>query len=160
MAEREAVKPAPALGRRFRGYLPVVVDVETGGFNPRTDALLEAAAVLVWMDDAGYLHRGATHARHVLPFEGANLDPDSLAVTGIDPWHPFRRAVPEAEALRDLFRPIRQAVRESGCNRAILVGHNAFFDLNVINAAVERTGVKRNPFHPFSCFDTVTLAGV
>ena len=42
----------------------------------------------------------------------------------------------------------------------MLVGHNAFFDLQFINAAVERCGIKRNPFHPFSSFDTATLAGV
>ena len=48
---------------------------------------------------------------------------------------------------------------ENGCKRAILVGHNAHFDLGFINAAVARTGYKRNPFHPFSVFDTVTLSG-
>ncbi|MBV8063625.1 MAG: ribonuclease T, partial [Nevskia sp.] len=46
-----------------------------------------------------------------------------------------------------------------GCTRAILVGHNAHFDLAFLNAAVARADVKRNPFHPFSAFDTVTLSG-
>jgi len=50
-------------------------------------------------------------------------------------------------------------VRAYGCRRAILVGHNAAFDLSFLNAAVARAEVKRNPFHPFSCFDTATLAG-
>ena len=40
---------------RFRGFLPVVIDVETGGFNAQTDALLEIAAVLIGMDDKGCL---------------------------------------------------------------------------------------------------------
>ena len=35
---------------RFRGFLPVVVDVETGGFISATDALLEIAAVLIEID--------------------------------------------------------------------------------------------------------------
>ena len=55
---------------------------------------------------------------------------------------------------------MRKEVKEQACNRAILVGHNAFFDLHFLNAAAERTQIKRNPFHPFSSFDTATLAGV
>ena len=149
-----------AISDRFRGYLPVVVDVETGGFAARTDALLEIAAVVLRMDEAGDLHPGPVISRHVEPFAGANLDPKALAFNGIDPGHPFREALPERAALDQVFRPIRDAVKASACKRAILVGHNAFFDLGFINAAVERTGYKRNPFHPFSTFDTVTLAGV
>lgn len=146
--------------RRFRGYLPVVIDVETGGFHARTDALLEIAAVIVQVDGGGRVRRGATHAFHVQPFEGGRLDPASLEVNGIDPFHPFRIAMPEQEALQKLFREVRTAIRAHGCRRAILVGHNAAFDLGFLNAAVERCGIKRNPFHPFSCFDTATLAGV
>jgi len=145
---------------RFRGFLPVVVDVETAGFNAGTDALLEIAAVTLDLDERGHLHPRETHHAHVLPFEGANLNPEALAFTGIDPYHPFRNAVAETEALHKVFRPIRRAVKEQGCNRAILVGHNAFFDLCFINAAVERNQLKRNPFHPFSTFDTVSLAGL
>ena len=145
---------------RFRGYLPVVVDVETAGFNAQTDALLEIAAVILRMDDDGDLQRTATISCHVEPFEGANLDPKALAFNGIDPHHPFRQALTEKAALDHVFKPIREAVKASGCKRAILVGHNAFFDLGFINAAVERTAYKRNPFHPFSTFDTVTLAGL
>jgi ribonuclease T len=145
--------------RRFRGYLPVAVDVETGGFNVTTDALLEIAVVLIGMDGEGTLKRGATHDYHVKPFDGARLDPASLAVTGIDPWHPLRPALPERDALQRVFREVRHAVRAYNCRRAILVGHNAAFDLACINAAVARSDVKRNPFHPFSCFDTATLAG-
>jgi len=145
--------------KRFRGFLPIVIDVETGGFHAKTDALLEIAAVIIEIDATGWLRRGTTHAYHVKPFEGARLDPASLEVNGIDPWHPLRPAIDEGDALGRLFRDIRIAIRSHGCRRAILVGHNAAFDLAFLNAAVERTGIKRNPFHPFSCFDTATLAG-
>jgi ribonuclease T len=157
-----SVPPAAAaalMARRFRGYLPVAIDVECGGFHPSTDALLEIAAVLIDMDGDGNLRRGATHDFHVQPFEGARLDPAALSVTGIDPFHPLRPALPERDALQRVFREVRHAVRAYGCRRAILVGHNAAFDLAFINAAVARTEMKRNPFHPFSCFDTATLAG-
>jgi len=150
---------APLMARRFRGYLPVAIDVETGGFNVATDALLEIALVHIDMDSDGTLRRGATHDFHVQPFEGARLDPASLSVTGIDPWHPLRPALPERDALQRVFREVRHAIRAYTCRRAILVGHNAAFDLTFINAAVARAEVKRNPFHPFSCFDTATLAG-
>ncbi len=145
---------------RFRGYLPVVVDVETGGFNAQTDALLEVAAVVVTIGADGELTPGQSVSTHVIPFEGANIEEASLQVNGIDPWHPLRAAREEAAALKHIFTPIRQAVQEQNCTRAILVGHNAFFDLNFINKAVERSGAKRNPFHPFSCFDTVSLGGL
>jgi len=150
----------PEMRDRFRGFLPVVVDVETGGFIAATDALLEIAAVMIEIDAAGRLVRGATHRQHVRPFEGARLDPASLAVNGIDPWHPLRIAATESDALGAIFGEVRRAVREQQCTRAILVGHNASFDLGFVNAAVARAGIRRNPFHPFSCFDTATLAGV
>jgi ribonuclease T len=148
------------MSRRFRGFLPVVIDVETGGFNSATDALLEIAAVIIEVDGDGRVRRGATHAWHVQPFEGGRLDPASLEVTGIDPFHPLRPAIPELDAMQRMFREVRHAIRNHNCRRAILVGHNAAFDLGFLNAAVVRTGIKRNPFHPFSCFDTATLAGV
>jgi len=145
---------------RFRGFLPVVVDVETGGFNCKTDALLEIAAVLLDFADGGMLTRSRTIRYHVKPFEGANMEPASLAVNGIKPDHPLRPAIDEHDALQRVFREVRQAIRHSGCTRAILVGHNAAFDLGFLNEAIERTAIKRNPFHPFSCFDTATLCGV
>jgi len=145
---------------RFRGYLPVVVDVETGGFNEQTDALLEIAAVLVDFDDTGKLVCTERYSTHVIPFEGANLDPKSMEINGIDPDNPLRAARAEKEALRYIFTPIRQAVQDAGCTRAILVGHNAYFDLKFVNKAAERSTIKRNPFHPFSCLDTVTLSGL
>lgn len=155
----EPGKPTP-MAQRFRGFLPVVVDVETGGFNPTTDALLEIAAVTLRMTDAGRLEPDETVSTHVIPFEGANLDPKSLEINGIDPWHPLRAARNEHDALAFVFQPVRRAVRDSGCTRAILVGHNAAFDLNFLNAAVARSGIRRNPFHPFSFLDTVTLGAL
>ncbi|WP_455208774.1 ribonuclease T [Kaarinaea lacus] len=151
---------AKLMSNRFRGFLPVVVDVETAGFNAKTDALLEIAAVTVVFDEQGQLSVGETYASHVQPFPGANLDKSSLAFTGIDPHHPFRFAVSEFDALKAIFEPIRKAVKEQACTRAILVGHNPAFDLAFVNAAVNRSGIKRNPFHQFSTFDTVTLAGL
>ncbi len=149
-----------SMANRFRGFLPVVVDVETGGFNSQTDALLEIAAVFVDYGDGGILTRGETVRYHVKPFEGANLEPASLAVNGIDPDHPLRPAIHERDALQRVFREVRRVVRENQCQRAVLVGHNAAFDLGFLNAAIERSQIKRNPFHPFSCFDTATLCGV
>jgi ribonuclease T len=145
--------------RRFRGFLPVVVDIETGGFQSATDALLQIAAVLIDIDAQGKLRRGETHSFHVKPFENSRLDPASLLVNKIDPWHPLRPAIAEDDALHRVFRAVRAAIRAYGCRRGVLVGHNAAFDLAFLNAAVARTGIKRNPFHPFSCFDTATLAG-
>ena len=148
------------MSRRFRGYLPVVVDVETGGFDASRHALLELAAVPLELDDQGLLIPGQTHAAHVVPAEGTQIDPKSLEVTGIRLDHPFRLAKAEKDALEHVFAPIRAALKKHNCQRAILVGHNAHFDLGFINAAVTRSGHKRNPFHPFSVFDTVTLGGV
>ncbi len=149
------------MSQRFRGFMPVVIDVETGGFNPNTDALLEIAGVALVMQPDGSILRGETWRYHVQPFPGANLEAASLAVNGItDPFHPLRPALPEKDALTKLFADIRRVVKENNCNRAVLVGHNAYFDLNFLNAAVIRCDIKRNPFHPFSCFDTVTLSGV
>ena len=145
---------------RFRGYLPVVVDVETGGFNEATDALLEIAAVLIDIDEQGQFYCRDTVSCHVTPFPGANLDPKSMEVNGIDVDHPFRLAVDEKQALPKIFKPVREAIKRHACNKAILVGHNAHFDLKFINTAAARAGIKRNPFHPFSTFDTVTLAGL
>ena len=149
----------PMMPRRFRGFLPVVIDVETGGFEPSTDALLQIAAVLLNIDASGRLSRGASLSFHVRPFQGGRLDPASLQVNKIDPWHPLRPAIDEVEALQRIFREVRAGVRAHGCRRAVLVGHNAAFDLAFLNAAVRRNNLKRNPFHPFSCFDTATLAG-
>ena len=160
-APQPATKSSPSpMAGRFRGYLPVVVDVETGGFDWNRHALLEIACVPLDLDDAGQLVLGETACAHLDPAPGTEIDPKSLEVTGIRLDHPFRFAKPERAALEHVFAPVRAAIKKHGCQRAILVGHNAHFDLNFLNAAVTRCGHKRNPFHPFSVFDTVTLAGV
>lgn len=148
------------LARRFRGFLPVVVDVETGGFNPESDALLEIAAVILCLDENACWRRAETLAYHVEPFPGATINPSALEFNRIDPFHPFRMAVSEQVALNKIFAQVRKAVTVHGCTRAILVGHNPAFDLSFLRAAAERTGIKRNPFHSFSTFDTATLAGL
>ncbi len=137
-----------------------MVDVETGGFNSATDALLEIAATTVGMDEKGFLFPEHTYFFRIEPFEGANIEPAALEFTGIKLDHPLRMAVQEEAALTEIFRGIRKALKANGCKRAILVGHNSSFDLGFLNAAVARTGIKRNPFHPFSSFDTATLAGL
>ena len=148
------------MAQRFRGFLPVIVDVETGGFDCERHALLEIAACPVHMDEKGFVHPDPVVSTHVQAFAGSEIDPRSLEITGIDPDHPFRGALPEREALEAIFKPVRAAMRATDCQRAILVGHNAAFDLGFLNAAIRRTNHKRSPFHPFSCFDTVTLGGL
>ena len=152
--------PENSVADRFRGFPAVVIDVETGGFNHETDALLEVAAVMLDCDAprGWYLH--TTIAHHIKPFEGANLDPSALEFNKIDPFHPFRLAIDEGVALDLIFDAIRQEIARHGCSRAILVGHNPAFDLAFIKAAAARAGVKNLPFHHFSTFDTAALAGV
>lgn len=160
MAENNNSSTKAPIAQRFRGFLPVVIDVETGGFNAKTDALLEIAAVMLDLDEGGELYRRETIHCHVKPFEGANMEAASLAITGIDPHHPLRIAIDEKEALERIFSPVRKVVKNSGCSRAILVGHNPAFDLSFVQAAIDRTGIKRNPFHAFSTFDTVSLSAL
>ncbi|WP_020559855.1 ribonuclease T [Thiofilum flexile] len=145
---------------RFRGFLPIVVDVETGGFDNRRDALLELAMVVLRIDEKGELRRYRTYNWHIEPFPNANLDPKSLEVNGIKPFSPLRLAVPEEKAMEEFFRIVRKEVKLNECNRAILVGHNAPFDLGFVQSAAHRVDSKRNPFHPFSTLDTVTLGAV
>ncbi|MDY6890846.1 MAG: ribonuclease T [Pseudomonadota bacterium] len=148
------------MAERFRGFLPVVIDVETAGFNPCSDALLEIAAITLTMDENGYLLPDQSFDANVRPFPGANLERSALEFTGIDPDDPARNALPEGEALEHIFKPIRKSLKSHGCKRAVLVGHNAAFDLGFLTQAANRAGIKRNPFHPFSTFDTVSLAGL
>jgi ribonuclease T len=150
----------PRLADRFRGFLPVVVDVETGGFDAERDALLEICAIVVHMDERGLVYPGEPVSSHVTPFAGANIEARALEINGIDPTHPFRDAKPERDALDLVFQPIRKAMRHYDCQRAILVGHNAAFDLGFLNAAIKRTGHKRSPFHPFSALDTVSFGAL
>ncbi|MGX3021562.1 ribonuclease T [Ursidibacter sp. B-7004-1] len=147
------------LKNRFRGYLPVVIDVETAGLNAQTDALLEIAAITLKMDEQGYLQLDEKFHCHIQPFEGANINPESLKVNGIDIDNPERGAIPEIIAIPEMFKMIRKAVKDNGCQRAVIVAHNAAFDQAFLQAAVKRINAKRDPFHPFAMFDTATLAG-
>jgi ribonuclease T len=148
------------LGNRFRGYLPVVIDIETAGFNAKKNPLLEIAAIIVESDHEGNLYITEKHHYNIIPFKNSELDDAALKFTGIDPFHPFRMAIDEKEALTRLFNPIKAAVKRNDCKRAILVGHNPAFDMNFLNAAIDRGNLKRSPFHPFSSFDTATLGGL
>jgi ribonuclease T len=148
------------LEKRFRGYLPVVIDVETAGFNPKKNALLEIAAVIVELNTDGNLVPTEHYSSHIIPFKNSELDPAALKFTGIDPYHPFRMAIEERAALEMIFKPIKEAIKRNKCTKAILVGHNPAFDIGFVNAAAHRSQLKKNPFHPFSTFDTATLGGL
>lgn len=157
MAESDDVN---SLRGRFRGFYPVVIDVESAGFNAATDALLEIAAVTLKMDSQGWLMPDQTAHFHVEPFPGALLLPEALAFNGIDPTNPLRGAVSEYEALHEIFKLVRKGIKDQGCNRSVIVAHNAGFDQSFVMAAAERAGLKRNPFHPFATFDTAALSGL
>ena len=148
------------MAKRFRGFLPVVIDVETGGFDCQKNALLEVAAVILEMNSQGMLQIKESLSKNIDPFPGATIEDSALEFTGIDLYDPERMPEEEGQALREIFQPIRREVSITGCTRAIMVAHNAHFDLGFVNAAVNRTNIKRNPFHPFSCFDTSGLAGL
>ena len=148
------------MANRFRAYLPVVIDIETGGFNSKTDAVLEIAAVILAIDESGKIEIEQTFFHRVVPFDGANIEEAALKFTGIDPYHPLRIAKSEKDVFSNMFKLVRDSMKSNACKRAILVGHNAHFDHSFLNAASERHNLKRNPFHPFSSFDTATLAGL
>lgn len=161
MSELDPIEPLDTLmADRFRTFLPVVIDVETGGFNATTDAILEIAAVILCMTPEGVLEIEQSFFHRVVPFEGANIEEAALKFTGIDPYHPLRVARSEKEVFQSMFKLIRESMKAQGCKRAILVGHNAHFDHGFVRAASERHNLKRNPFHPFSSFDTATLSGL
>jgi ribonuclease T len=146
--------------KRFRGFFPVVIDVETAGFNKDTDALLEIAASTLKMDEQGVLSIDETIHFHVAPFEGANIEQAAIDFNGIDPFSALRGAVPEAEAIKEICKLVRKKQKDAGCSRAVVVAHNAAFDQGFLNAAIERCRIKRTPFHPFVSFDTTSLAGL
>lgn len=149
-----------ALSDRFRGYFPVIIDVETAGFSASTDALLEIAAVTVKLDEFNILKPDLMFHRHVQPFEGANIEQSAIDFNGIDPHCALRGAEPEADVMKDLCKTIRKAQKQADCQRSVIVAHNASFDQGFVNAAIERSQIKRTPFHPFVSFDTTSLAAL
>lgn len=144
---------------RIRGYLPVVIDIETSGFDAKTNALLEICVIVIDIDKDNILHQKTSQHFHIIPFDGAILEHSSLKFNGIDVDNPFRQAVSEKQALSEIFALVNFEIKKSSCNRAILVGHNAFFDLGFLYAASTRTKLK-NPFHQFSTLDTVSLSAL
>ena len=145
---------------RFRGFIPVVIDVETAGFNADTDALLEVALTAIQYNPSKKtFYPGDIQHHHIEPFEGAHLNPEALAFTGIQPDHPFRFAQSEHTVLTSINQYIQDVRRQTGCTKAIMVAHNAHFDQSFINAAYKRTEL-RNPFHSFTAMDTATLSAL
>jgi ribonuclease T len=144
------------LKNRFRKYLPVVVDVETGGFDPETNAILEIAITLIEQEDGDFIV-GETFRHHITPFEGLIVEDESLEFTKIKLDHPLRNAVSEIDALQDIFKIINKTRNKYECSRAILVGHNAHFDHSFLTASYKRNNIKKTPFHKFSLIDTVSL---
>ena len=144
---------------RIRGYLPVVVDIETAGFNAKKDAVLEICAVIIGINDSGLFFQKEVIHHHITPFEGANIEEDAIKFNGIDINNPFRMAISELDAIRNINQRIKSEIKNQDCTRAILIGHNAFFDLNFILAAAKRTKIKL-PFHQFSTIDTVSLSAL
>jgi ribonuclease T len=158
MSQSEA--PTTLFAKRFRGFFPVVIDIETAGFNKNTDALLEIAVSLLKMDAEGVLSIDKTLHFHVEPFEGANIEQSAIEFNGIDPFSPLRGAEKEDSVMKEICKAVRKAQKEAGCQRSVVVAHNAAFDHGFLNAAIERNKIKRTPFHPFVSFDTTTLAGL
>jgi ribonuclease T len=154
------VKLMTPLAQRFRGYVPVIIDVETAGFNSQTDALLEIAAITLKMNDDGLLVPDTCFHEHVIPFEGANIEKAAIEFNGIDPFCALRGAKDEGEVMKALCQHVRKAQKESECQRSVIVAHNASFDQGFVNAAINRASIKRTPFHPFVSFDTTTLAAM
>ena len=148
------------LNQRFRKYLPVVVDLETGGFDPINNAILEIALTLIGQNDKYELVVLDTHRYHIDPYKDLIVEQESLDFTKIKLDHPLRKAVSEKEALTELFKIINKAKSEYSCSRAILVGHNAHFDLAFIKESIKRNNIKKSPFHPFSVLDTVSLGAM
>lgn len=148
------------LSRRFRGLLPIVMDVETTGLNPASDALLEIAAVILTMNEAGKLCPQKTIAYHVEAFPGAHISAEALEINGIDPDCPLRFAIPESQVVQRIFAMIRDQLEITGCYRAVLVGHNAWFDLSFLLAAAKRSGIRHIPIHTFTTFDTASLSAI
>ncbi len=144
------------LKNRFRKYLPVVVDIETGGFDPELNAILEIAITLIEEQDNKFVV-GETYRHHINPFENSIIEKESLDFTKIKLDHPLRNAIDEKDAIKDIFKIINKIKNKYECSRAILVGHNAHFDMSFLDAAVKRNNIKKTPFHKFSVIDTVSL---
>lgn len=148
------------LSNRFRTFYPVVIDIETAGFNAYTDAVLEIAIITLKMDDSGWLHKENTLHFHIKPFPGSIINSDAIAFNKIDPFNPLRGAISEKKALQSIFDVVNRGMKIEKCSKGIVVAHNANFDHNFLMAAIHRVNIKNNPFHPFVTFDTAALSGL
>ena len=144
------------LKERFRKFLPVVVDLETGGFDFKKNAILEIAIQMIDEEDSRLI-LGESHRFHIEPFKDLIVDNEALEFLKLDLNHPLRVAVEEEFALKEIFKIINKQKNKYECSRAILVGHNAFFDHSFLLEACLRNNIKKSPFHPFSLIDTVSL---
>lgn len=148
------------LSNRFRTFYPVVIDIETAGFNPKTDAVLEIALITLKMDKLGWLHKEDILHFHIKPFKGSIINSDAIAFNKIDPFNPLRGAISETLAIESILEKVNYGIKIQGCTRGIVVAHNAHFDHNFLMAAIQRVKIKNNPFHPFVTFDTAALSGL
>lgn len=147
------------IAKRFNKMLPIIVDVETGGVNPETDALLEVAAIPIYMNEENKIFSKEELSYHIQPHPRTLIHEEALKFNKIIPDHPFRFAIPEKDALEDLFNKLEICVKKSNCKRGILVGHNSWFDLHFLLKATKRSNL-RFPFHSFSSLDTATLSAL
>ena len=144
---------------RFGGLLPIVVDMETSGINPDSNAILELASIVLYLNDKLDLQCGNFFSCHVRPFPSSKIDPSSMYINTIEIENPFRLALSEEEAINRLFRFVYMNLRNFGCRKAVLVGHNANFDLAFLESARKRYKID-SPFHTFTVIDTATIGAV
>ena len=113
------------------------------------------------MNDKGLLVPGESFCEHITAYEGSYIDEEALAINKIDPDYPLRFPLDEKIALNLFFNKTREKVAAEKCKRAVLVGHNAHFDLTFLQKAIARCQLEeKSPFHRFSVFDTTSLAAL
>ena len=147
------------ISERFRGFLPVVVDLETGGLDPNKNPILElACSFLNYEKEKLVPHK--SFSWDIKPQPNLEIDPSSQLLTGIDPLSDIENRTDEKAAIKSFFKEVRRETKMNECTRAVLVAHNSVLDNSFLNAAIQRHRIKRSPFHPFTTFDTATLGGV
>ncbi len=147
------------LHEKFRGFYPVVIDMETTGFNSKTNAILEICAINIDMFN-GILKPNEIFHCHISPFKNSILLKKNLDFNNINPYNPLRFAISENKAIEDLFTFSFNSKKKYKCNKCVLVGHNASFDLSFLNSLIKRIKNNKNPFHTFTNFDTATLSAL
>jgi len=154
------LNPTNLLKNRFRNFYPVVIDIETTGFNYKIHALIEIAVITLKMNKHGWLKKSKTIHFHIKPFIGSKIEKKSILCNKIDPFNPLRYAVHEDKALKCIFDIIYYDMKYYECKKSIIVAHNATFDYNFLMAAIKRCNIQNHPFHPFVIFDTASLSGL